>query len=193
MFVAADIILISIHVVLFASGLRSRLLDIQIDRSCAEFFQNLKWFWLFFLAWQLALQQREIAYGVLSLIFLVLFVDDALSLHERFGAQFAASLTFEPVAALRLQDIGELAVAAVLAFMLFIVWLGAWFHASPHARSHNAFAGIMIVAIGVFCVGLDSGGENYLPRIFGRRNFLVISRIESLPEKLPMLYFRLTR
>jgi len=49
------------------------------------------------------------------------------------------------------------------------------------------------LGVDVFCVGLDGGGENYLPRIFGRRNFLVINRLESLPEKLPMLYFRLTR
>jgi nitric oxide reductase NorD protein len=46
--------------------------------------------------------------------------------------------------------------------------------------------------INVFCVGLDGGGESYLPRIFGARNFLMISRIEALPAKLPMLYFRLT-
>jgi nitric oxide reductase NorD protein len=46
--------------------------------------------------------------------------------------------------------------------------------------------------IDVFCVGLDSGGESYLPRIFGARNSLMINRIEALPEKLPMLYFRLT-
>ena len=49
------------------------------------------------------------------------------------------------------------------------------------------------LGVDVFCVGLDSGAENYLPRIFGRRNFLVINRLEALPEKLPMLYFRLTR
>lgn len=53
-----------------------------------------------------------------------------------------------------------------------------------HSLSH--------LGIDVFCVGLDSGGENYLPRIFGLRNYLMINRIESLPEKLPMLYFRLT-
>jgi nitric oxide reductase NorD protein len=46
--------------------------------------------------------------------------------------------------------------------------------------------------IDVFCVGLDSGGESYLSRIFGRRNVLLIHRIAELPEKLPMLYFRLT-
>ncbi len=46
--------------------------------------------------------------------------------------------------------------------------------------------------IDVFCVALDSGGENYLTRIFGQRNFVQIDKLESLPERLPMLYFRLT-
>ena len=46
--------------------------------------------------------------------------------------------------------------------------------------------------IDVFCVGLDGNGEEYLQRIFGRRNAIQISRVESLPERLPMLYFRLT-
>lgn len=46
--------------------------------------------------------------------------------------------------------------------------------------------------IDVFCVGLDSGGDSYLTRIFGRRNVVQIDRIERLPERLPMLYFRLT-
>ena len=35
------------------------------------------------------------------------------------------------------------------------------------------------------------GGDNYLTRIFGRRNVLQIDRVERLPEKLSMLYFRL--
>ena len=45
--------------------------------------------------------------------------------------------------------------------------------------------------INVFCVGLDSGGDSYLSRIFGRRNVVQIDRLERLPERLPMLYFRL--
>ena len=46
--------------------------------------------------------------------------------------------------------------------------------------------------IDVFCVGLDSGGDTYLARIFGRRNVMQIDRVTALPERLPMLYFRLT-
>jgi nitric oxide reductase NorD protein len=44
----------------------------------------------------------------------------------------------------------------------------------------------------VFCVGLDAGGDSYLAHIFGRRNVLLIDRLERLPEKLTALYFRLT-
>ena len=47
-------------------------------------------------------------------------------------------------------------------------------------------------SIDVFCVGLDSGGDSYLTRIFGRRNVIQIDNIAALPEKLPMLYLRLT-
>ncbi|MBN9507502.1 MAG: VWA domain-containing protein, partial [Alphaproteobacteria bacterium] len=46
--------------------------------------------------------------------------------------------------------------------------------------------------IDVFCVGLDAGGDAYLERIFGRRNVLLIDRIERLPERLPALYLKLT-
>lgn len=48
------------------------------------------------------------------------------------------------------------------------------------------------LGIDTFCVGLDAGGDNYLHKIFGRKNVVVIDRLERLPEKLPMLYLRLT-
>jgi nitric oxide reductase NorD protein len=45
--------------------------------------------------------------------------------------------------------------------------------------------------IDVFCVGLDAGGDSYLTRIFGRSNVIQLDRLERLPERLPLLYFRL--
>ena len=45
--------------------------------------------------------------------------------------------------------------------------------------------------IDTFCVGLDSGGDAWLHHIFGR-SVLQLDRIERLPERLPMLYLRLT-
>ncbi|MCB6179956.1 VWA domain-containing protein [Rhodobacter sp. Har01] len=46
--------------------------------------------------------------------------------------------------------------------------------------------------IDVFCVALTGSGEAFLGRIFGRRNAVQIANVETLPMKLPMLYFRLT-
>lgn len=59
--------------------------------------------------------------------------------------------------------------------------------------ARKAVQGLAHRGIDVFCVGLHGGGESYLTRIFGRRNVLLIDRVTALPEKLPMLYFRLTR
>lgn len=47
-------------------------------------------------------------------------------------------------------------------------------------------------AIDVFGIGLDGYGTPYLGRMFGRRNFVVIDQIARLPDKLPLLYMRLT-
>ena len=58
--------------------------------------------------------------------------------------------------------------------------------------SRHVIHDLAMDGVDVFCVGLDSGGDSYLTRIFGRRNVVQIDRLERLPERLPMLYFRLT-
>lgn len=58
--------------------------------------------------------------------------------------------------------------------------------------ARKAARSIARAGIDTFCVGLDSGGDNYLHRIFGKKNAAVIDRLERLPERLPMLYLRLT-
>ena len=58
--------------------------------------------------------------------------------------------------------------------------------------ARRAVLGLRHIGIDVFCVGLDAGGDNYLTRIFGRSNVVQVDRVEKLPEKLSLLYFRLT-
>lgn len=58
--------------------------------------------------------------------------------------------------------------------------------------ARHAVLALSHLGIDVFCVGLDPAGDAYLTRIFGRRNVLQVDRVGHLPEKLPMLYFRLT-
>ncbi|WP_340117796.1 VWA domain-containing protein [Pelagibius sp. 7325] len=58
--------------------------------------------------------------------------------------------------------------------------------------ARRAIHGLAARGIDVFCVALGRGHEEALNRVFGRRNLLHIDRIERLPEKLPLLYMRLT-
>ncbi len=47
--------------------------------------------------------------------------------------------------------------------------------------------------ITTFCMSLDPRADQYVSRVFGARNYMVIDHVERLPEKLPQLYAGLTR
>jgi nitric oxide reductase activation protein len=44
-----------------------------------------------------------------------------------------------------------------------------------------------------YCMSADPKADEYVSRIFGARNYMVVDHINRLPEKLPGLYLRLTR
>lgn len=44
-----------------------------------------------------------------------------------------------------------------------------------------------------YCMSLDPRADQYVSRIFGSRNYMVVDHVERLPEKLPLLYAGLTR
>ncbi len=47
--------------------------------------------------------------------------------------------------------------------------------------------------VNTFCMSLDPRADQYVSRIFGARNYMVVDHVERLPEKLPALYAGLTR
>ena len=44
-----------------------------------------------------------------------------------------------------------------------------------------------------YCMSLDPRADQYVSRIFGQKNFMVVDHVQRLPEKLPLLYAALTR
>ncbi|MHB1233347.1 MAG: VWA domain-containing protein [Burkholderiales bacterium] len=44
-----------------------------------------------------------------------------------------------------------------------------------------------------YCMSLDPRADQYVARIFGQKNFMVVDNVQRLPEKLPLLYAGLTR
>ncbi len=47
--------------------------------------------------------------------------------------------------------------------------------------------------ITTYCLSLDPGADQYVSRIFGAKNYMVVDHVQRLPEKLPLLYMGLTR
>jgi nitric oxide reductase activation protein len=46
--------------------------------------------------------------------------------------------------------------------------------------------------INTFCISLDSAADEYVARIFGARNYMVVDHVKSLPKKMLQLYATLT-
>jgi nitric oxide reductase NorD protein len=46
--------------------------------------------------------------------------------------------------------------------------------------------------IHTYCIGLDPKADEYISRIFGARNYMVVDHVKSLPEKMLMIYAALT-
>ena len=49
------------------------------------------------------------------------------------------------------------------------------------------------LGVTTYCMSLDPRADNYVSRIFGQRNYMVVDHVQRLPEKLPLLYAGLTR
>ncbi len=59
--------------------------------------------------------------------------------------------------------------------------------------THIAVSELASKGVTTYCISLDPNADDYVADIFGRNNFTVIDRVESLPEKLPKLFMSLTR
>ena len=57
----------------------------------------------------------------------------------------------------------------------------------------KACESLMRHGIQPFCMSLDPRADKYVSTIFGRRNFLVMDKLSRLPEKLPLIYLRMTQ
>jgi len=61
-------------------------------------------------------------------------------------------------------------------------------HDTKKAVEEMARSGVI-----TYCMSLDPKADQYVSRIFGARNYMVVDHVERLPEKLPLLYAGLTR
>ena len=66
----------------------------------------------------------------------------------------------------------------------------------PQYLRHDTKKAVEEVArfgVTTYCMSLDPRADNYVSRIFGQKNYMVVDHVQRLPEKLPLLYAGLTR
>lgn len=61
------------------------------------------------------------------------------------------------------------------------------------ADTKKAVEEVAKLGVTTYCISLDPRADNYVSRIFGQNNFMVVDHVQRLPEKLPLLYAGLTR
>lgn len=136
----------------------SRAWNGEADGSVVEIFGHTQLAGAALLLLVLGVRRRAPLFAVWSAVLVVMTADDLLKIHERGGAWVRDRLDLPAVAGLRAQDLGELAVWALLGGVL-LPWLVAAHRRSPRVqRAVSARLATLVVLLAVFAVGVDMLG-----------------------------------
>lgn len=159
-----DLAFIFIHIlrayfsVISSPILSSSMFSINDDRSYAEFFQYIKFFWSILNLSAIGLLIDQ-AYFSWSLFFSYLLIDDAFSLHENIGNLIFTNLGFAPRNTtwmlMRVQDYGEI-IVSLLSALLFLAIVGLAYRKGSSSFKRNSRRIIYLVAaLAFFGIGVD--------------------------------------
>ena len=151
-----DALLIGAHLVQsFTPYLSGQSFHLATERGFGEVFQYVKVFWVAVSFLWLAVHTAQRAHFVWPLIFGYLLVDDAFRVHEQAGSMVVRHLALTPRIGLHAQDLGELAVFALIgASSLLLIGL-AYLRGSAAFRSIARRIGALLVLFAFFAGGVD--------------------------------------
>lgn len=153
--VGADIAFVLAHYFQTTGLLDDALFSLERDRGYPEFFQYVKALSIVVLLFLVSTRNKVIGYGVWSLLFLYLLLDDAMQIHEVFGGHIATSLGFAPAIGLRAQDFGEVAVSAIAAAVFFVSLAFFYVGGSGSFRKASRHLILLLMALAFFGVFID--------------------------------------
>lgn len=141
-----DLLLIWVDLALAATPERNSpyLLRLCGHSSIASLILYVKWLVGAWVLMRAAVRIRSAWIAAMGTIFVVLFLDDLLEIHEKLGAIIAQFLPFETALHLRAQDFGELAVMSGMAVLVFgALAYSIW--RAPAGAAHWPVIGVFLV------------------------------------------------
>jgi hypothetical protein len=159
MLLSADLVFIIINFIIDLSpSLRHgnfQLFSIYEDRSYPELFQYLKWFWIIIAIIIISRSRHSIAYLAWGLVALYFLADDSVGIHELIGKNIVENLNIKPLFSLRPQDIGELIVYGISAFILLSVVVLSYILGNVNFRRFSQDMILLMVFLFFFGVIFD--------------------------------------
>lgn len=157
MLVAVDLIFILAHALhVWSPWMKGGQYSIESENGLAALYQYIKQVWLAACLALAFVQTRGRAFLGWTVLFAYLLVDDVLQLHERGGELLAAKFGFPLMFGLRPQDLGEIAVAAIIGCFAVALVTVAYRRGGSGARQLSADLMCLLAALAVFGVFFDT-------------------------------------
>jgi len=157
--IGADALFVALHLLDFQAGFSlGRNYTIWLERGYAEVFTNVKEFWIVVMFLMLLIKRVEPYKLAWGLLFLYVFVDDMLSIHNRVGGAIVNRLGLEPLLGLRAQDFGELSVYLIVGIAFLFILAIAYVKSGKEARLISRRLALLVGALAFFAVLIDMAG-----------------------------------
>ena len=153
---ATDILFIALHIIYKTTELTSNSsFSLEMDRGYPEIFQYIKEYWIALLFLFLALRKQVLIYGVWSLLFLYLLLDDYLKIHEIGGEMISEKLNFPAILNLRAVDLGELLVSISVSLFFLVLISITYRFSNSMARQVSKYIIALLFLLAFFGIVTD--------------------------------------
>jgi hypothetical protein len=151
----ADVAFVLAHYLWTTGVLGDALFSLEKDRGYPEHFQYMKVLSIVIMLLLVTFRTKMIGYGVWSLLFFYLLLDDALQIHEAFGVYLASSFEFAPAIGLRAVDFGELAVSGIAAIVFLVSLAFIYVSETGGFRMASRHLLLLLFALAFFGIFVD--------------------------------------
>lgn len=163
-----DLLFIILH---FMYGLspdfERNFFNLEFEYGFSEFYQSLKWLLIIILFIGLYSKKKFFGYVSWGCLFIYIFFDDLIQIHERVGIYIAKKFNFTDLLGLRAQDFGEITVFIFFGLIFFILLAMSYFKGSKEFRKMTKNMLIFILFLILFGVVVDMFHQiiNHYPKL----------------------------